>query len=169
MPEELADSVALAHLLTRTSDSAWAELIAYAEQRSRDVPHLPPPIAVDTLVGTSRQIVMWDDEQFAGIRRQLDWWGIAGEQLLVVHTPPCDEAVLRAARQHGFDPIPSGTATPRIQIDPMHTGTRQELRVEQRVALLIRETAHPIRHAAEFCMAMVILDVTSNPATSNES
>lgn len=169
VPEELADSVALAHLLTRTSDSAWAELIAYAEQRSRDVPHLPPPIAVDTLVGTSRQIVMWDDEQFAGIRRQLDWWGIAGEQLLVVHTPPCDEAVLRAARQHGFDPIPSGTATPRIQIDPMHTGTRQELRVEQRVALLIRETAHPIRHAAEFCMAMVILDVTSNPATSNES
>jgi integrase len=159
LPNSLAEMPALAAMLTRISESGWDDLIAYAGQRFADSRLLPITPPLDALITTSRQVVLWEDKHFAALRSHLDWWGVKDNQLLVLATPKCSDAIIATASYYHFTPTPLAQVSP--QIDLVRAGPHGEFKVEQRVALLLRETAHPIRHAAEFCICLVTGSVIS--------
>lgn len=158
LPDGLSDRPALAALLTRIPESGWNDLIMYAEQRFAESSLLPNGTPIDPLVTTSRQIVIWDVEHFSSLRSHLDWWGMATDQLRVYASPKCSDALLSKAAEYGFKPD-SYNKTPRPQIDLVRTGPRGEFKVEQRLAVVLQEGEHPIRHAAEFCLCLVVSSI----------
>lgn len=161
LPNGLSDKPALAALLTRITESGWNDLIMYAAKRFAESSLLPHGTPIEPLVTTSRQIVMWDVEHFSALRRHLDWWGIATDQLRVYASPKCSDALLSKAAEYGFKPEPYNQA-PRPQIDLVRTGPRGEFKVEQRLAVILKESEHPIRHAAEFCVCLVVSSILSH-------
>lgn len=78
----------------------------------------------------------------------------------MAHTPRCRESLIAAARQSGFCSIEADKMIPKIQIDPARTGPNDEFRVEARLAIQLRETEHPIRHAAELCLVLLVASLT---------
>lgn len=103
---------------------------------------------------------MWTSEHFTLIRSWLDWLGLSEAEITVAHTPRCRESLIAAARQSGFCSIEADKMIPKIQIDPARTGPNDEFRVEARLALQLRETEHPIRHAAELCLVLLVSSLT---------
>ena len=160
MPSSFKETPALADLLTRIPDSRWSDLISYAEMRWKANPTLPATVDIQGLIGPSRQIVMWSAEHFRGMREWLDWFDLPDSVITVVHTPQCSDSLLTAARHSGFASTKASESIPKIQIDSARTGPNDGFRVEARLAIQLRETEHPIRHAAELCLLLVVASVT---------
>lgn len=156
MSSSLEATPALANLLTRIPDSRWSALITHAETRTTIDPILPATDGIQGLIGPSRQILMWSPEHFRFMRDWLDWLGLSDAEITVVHTPRCSESLLAAARQSGFTSTLASKLTPKIQIDSVRTGPNDEFRVDARLAIQLRETEHPIRHAAELCILLTV-------------
>ncbi len=146
----------LATLLTRIPESGWNDLIAYAEKRFAESPSLPGGEQIEYLVTTSRQVVMWEAEHFATLRNHLAWWGISNDQLRVLPTKKCSSHIRSLASEYGFELESMGQSTP--QIDLVRVGV---YKVEQRIALFLKETDHAIRHSAEFCICLIVGSVLS--------
>ncbi len=157
LPEGLSDMPALATLLTRIPESGWNDLIAYAEMRFAESPSLPGGEPIEYLITTSRQVVMWEAKHFATLRNHLAWWGINNDQLRVLPTKKCSSHIFSIASEYGFEFESMGqSSTP--QIDLVRAGV---YKVEQRVALILKETEHAIRHSAEFCICLIVGSVLS--------
>lgn len=152
----------LSKLIARISDRGWNEWIEWAGIRSKAA---VTPCGASSLylkATTSRQFVIWSVADLESIKRHLDWWGIGSEQLLVVHSTKCGEKLLSAAKALGFEVKDARKSNPPVQVDAVRTGEDGEFLVDQRVAFLIRETDHAIRHAAEFLMSIVVSEVMAS-------
>lgn len=166
VPQSLKATPALADLLTRIPDSRWSDLITHADIRARTDPPPPTTDDVQALIGPSRQVLMWTPEHFQLMRGWLDWLGLSKAEITVAHTPRCSESLLAAARQSGFTPVKANESDPKIQIDSVRTGPNDEFRVEARLAIQLRETEHPVRHAAELCLLLVVANLTASATTT---
>lgn len=160
MPSSLEATPALANLLTRIPDSRWSDLITHTAIRAAANPTLPTMGDIQALIGPSRQLLMWTSAHFTLVRSWLDWLGLSEAEITVAHTPRCRESLIAAARQSGFCSIEADKMIPKIQIDPARTGPNDEFRVEARLAIQLRETEHPIRHAAELCLVLLVASLT---------
>ena len=152
----------LCKLIARISDRGWNEWIEWAGIRSKAAAMPSGQSSLYLKATTSRQLVLWSAADLESIKRHLDWWGIGGEQLLVVHSTKCGEKLLSAAKALGFEVKDARKSNPPVQVDAVRTGEDGEFLVDQRVAFLIRETDHAIRHAAEFLMSIVVSEVMAS-------
>ena len=157
LPDSLSGMPALATLLTRIPESGWNDLIAYAEKRFAESPSLPGGAPIENLITTSRQVVMWEAEHFATLRSHLAWWGLRNDQLRVLATRKCYSDILSVASEYGFELEPLGQSS-SPQIDLVRVGI---YKVEQRLALVLKESEHAIRHSAEFCICLIVGSVLS--------
>jgi len=152
----------LAKLILRISDRGWNEWIEWAGMRSKATVMPYGESSLYLQATTSRQFVLWSTADLESIKRYLDWWGIGSEQLLVVHSTKCGEKLLSAAKALGFEVKDARKSNPPVQIDAVRTGEDGEFLVDQRIAFLIRETDHAIRHAAEFLASIVVSEVMAS-------
>ncbi len=152
----------LCKLIARISDRGWNEWIEWAGIRSKAAAMPSGQSSLYLKATTSRQLVLWSAADLESIKRHLDWWGIGSEQLLVVHSTKCGEKLLSAAEAIGFKVKDARKSNPPVQIDAVRTGESGEFLVDQRIAFLIRETDHTIRHAAEFLTSIVVGEVMAS-------
>ncbi|TYC50788.1 hypothetical protein ETQ85_24980 [Zoogloea oleivorans] len=157
LPDSLSGMPALATLLTRIPESGWNDLITYAEKRFAESSALPGGAPIENLITTSRQVVMWEAEHFTTLRSHLAWWGLKNDQLRVLATKKCSSEIFSVASEYGFELESMGKSS-IPQIDLVRAGI---YKVEQRVALVFKESEHAIRHSAEFCICLIVGSVLS--------
>lgn len=161
VPSTLEMYPSLAQLITRFSDSVWDEWIDWARTRV-GMAKITRTSHLYTKITTSRQLVLWTVEDLEAAKYHLDWWGVGSEQLLVVHSAKCAAKLISAAQSNGFDVKDCRRSVPAVQIDAVRCGDDGEFTVSHRIAILIRETDHPIRHGAELMTSIVLGEIVGD-------
>lgn len=157
-PSMLEMYPSLAQLITRFSDSVWDEWIDWARKRWC-VAKIARTSHLYSKITTSRQLVLWTAEDLEAAKYHLNWWGIGNEQLLAVHSPRCSSKLISTAQSYGLEVKDCKKSSPAVQIDTVRCGDDGQFTVDHRLAILVRETDHPIRHGAEFLMSIVLGEI----------
>lgn len=138
--------------LYRIKESAWKRLIALTaalrgQPKQVEVPSL---MHVACMIGTRRQIIMWEEWQFALMQAMLDHFDIKASHYQVVHTDNADQELIDCAKNFGFSPMARNEWKPTVnknakknkdtllQIDGVSwaEGGRERIRVDMRCALI---------------------------------
>ncbi|MDA8258799.1 MAG: hypothetical protein M0Z99_24730 [Betaproteobacteria bacterium] len=134
--------------LRRVTEPGWKKLLRLAEKldaldRSQEKITLVPQQA-KTLVGRTRQIVMWSESDFQVVRSLIDTIGLGAERYEIGVHPLCEQdgKIVKYARQYGFLKDDEGVTNARAlgsakQLDS--TWDINENRVEKRCCLLLAE------------------------------
>lgn len=142
--------------LYRIKESAWKRLIDFAVSLKKDIPEsgVPSHWHIAWMVGANRQIVMWEEWQFALVRTMLDYFGVDQSRYQVFHTGRVEPELIERADKYGFKPLPQKSGKNTIQIDTAYFGDNKLVDIKVRCAAVwVEDDESAIRSSFEL-MAM---------------
>lgn len=151
--------------LGRISESAWPRLRKFCQERegvysegqgSITVVSPEEKLAIlQKILGERRQLVMWEQEHFAFVRRLVDFFDIPASKYHVYHSLRSTKEILTLATSFGFNPVsPKSTNRgPAYQIDSILVNGNFQ---NQRCALVFQENGdYAIRNSIELTVALL--------------
>jgi hypothetical protein len=162
--------------LSRVTEDGWGRLIRLAEDASRaDRPITYPmdPSTLAGMIGSSRQIVITEPEQFHQLRNFIDHFAIDDSRITVVYGDHAYPPDLALAREMGFilksahemssgkTPFQLDVSTPGVRCTDPHSGVSSKTRyalvgartrsglIRRRLELLLLATVHAVAPRTE--------------------
>lgn len=138
--------------LYRVKESAWKRLIDFTASLKKDAPGsgVPSHWHIAWMVGASRQIVMWEEWQFALVRAMLDYFGIDQSRYQIFHTGRVEPELIERADKYGFKPLPQKSEKSTIQIDTAYFGDNKLVDIKVRCAAVwVEDDESSIRSSFE--------------------
>ncbi len=142
--------------LYRVKESAWKRLIVFALSLNKDIPEnrVPSHLHIAWMVGANRQIVMWEEWQFALMKMMLEYFGIDQSRYQVFHTGRIEPELIERAGKYGFKPLPQRSEKGTIQIDTACFGDNKLVDVKVRCAAVWVEDDKSVIRSSFELMAM---------------
>ncbi len=117
-------------------ESAWKMLIDFAVSLKMDIPEsgVPSHLHIAWMVGANRQIVMWEEWQFALMRMMLEYFGVDQSRCQIFHTGRIEPELIERAEKYEFKPLPQKCEKGTIQIDTACFGDNKLVDIKVRCA-----------------------------------
>lgn len=167
-------------ILSHISQTAWLRLLQFAQEiektglESFELSRSVCEGYVD-MIGATRQLVMWNADQFEAIKYGLEYYGVTNNRYEIYHSPKVTDGLMEQAGRAGLNLKSTKKHADnryRPQLDAGYESSNKN-RVESRCALLFKENStYYIRNSIELAILMSVFflsKLTKSDATATVS